>query len=87
MAQFGCGDKNYLLFLFVLILVAQSSFSLGNHRFNLIDPHMRILIYDYSLTQGHIISIVSSSVNVAISLAAAAIAFQMLFSGFFLKKA
>ena len=64
MAKFGCGDKNYLFFIFVVILVAQSSYSLG-----------------------HVLSIFGSNVSQSISLAAPTIAFQMLFSGFFLKKA
>jgi len=64
MAQFGCGTRNFLLFLFVVVMVAQSSYSLG-----------------------HILSVVSKSVSVAISLSALALALQMLFSGFFLKKA
>lgn len=29
MVQFGCGDKNFGLFLLALILVAQCAFSLG----------------------------------------------------------
>lgn len=64
MARFGCGDKNFYMFVFVLVLVGQSSYSLG-----------------------HILSILGNNVTQAISLAAPTIAFQMLFSGFFLKKA
>ena len=46
-----------------------------------------ILVANGAYALGHILSILSSDANMAISLTAPVIAVQMVFSGFFLKKA
>ena len=46
-----------------------------------------ILVANAAFSLGHILSIVSSDPSMAVSLTAPVIATQMLFSGFFLKKA
>jgi hypothetical protein len=46
-----------------------------------------VLVSNAAYSVGHILSILSSDVSLAIGLAAPVIAIQMLFSGFFLKKA
>jgi hypothetical protein len=45
-----------------------------------------ILVSNAAYSLGHILSVVSSDVNFAVSLTAPTIAIQMLFSGFFLNR-
>jgi hypothetical protein len=46
-----------------------------------------VLVSNAAYSVGHILSIISSDVSIAVGLTAPVIAIQMLFSGFFLKKA
>lgn len=84
MTRLGCDPTNFAVFMFATILMSNAAYSLGTLT-TLYFKYIKqpLIIYH----KGHILSIISSDANMAVSLAAPTIAIEMLFSGFFLNRA